>query len=251
MLTYMIPMSLAGVTVFYFLPLLPFQKLSLPLFTLEILHFGSVNFSLVNISNLNSSSRLKQIQASLPVNQRRVSARELSYTIGLKSASYLDVPQDWYTNAVEYVTIRGLFAGYNGNFTPNGTMTRAMFVQVLANLEGTTLIKGDYWYSGAVAWAQRSGIIGNIEPSQVISREEMAVILCNYIKYKGIELNVVNDKPFADINDVSVEAKTAVEFMKKYGLIEGVGNNTYAPKRTATRAEVAAIFTNVIKALAK
>ncbi len=187
------------------------------------------------------------------------------YTVGLKTASYLDVPQDWYTNAVEYVTIRGLFNGYNGNFTPKGTMTRAMFVQVLANLEGispTTYIGSVYadvdknaWYSGAVMWATSNKLIrakdGLIKPDEAISREEMAVILYNYIKYKGIDLNVVNDKPFADINDVSTEAKTAVEFMKKYGLIEGMGNNTYAPKRIATRAEVAAIFTNVIQVLAK
>ncbi len=187
------------------------------------------------------------------------------YTVGVKTASYLDVPKDWYTNAVEYVTIRGLFSGYNGNFTPNGTMTRAMFVQVLANLESISPttgivsrhadVDGNAWYATAVMWATNNKLVGNkdglFKPDEAISREEMAVILYNYIKYKGIDLNVVNDKPFADINDVSTEAKTAVEFMKKYGLIEGVGNNTYAPKRTATRAEVAAIFTNVIKVLAK
>ncbi len=187
------------------------------------------------------------------------------YTVGVKSASYPDVSQEWYTNAVEFVTIRGLFNGYNGNFNPNGTMTKAMFVQVLANLEGITPttytvseyadVDGNAWYTGAIMWAASNKLIGAkdglIEPEVAIRREEMAVILYNYIMYKGIDLNVVNDKPFSDINDVSAENKTAVEFMKKYGLIEGMGDNTYAPKQSASRAEVAAIFTNVIKVMSK
>lgn len=41
----------------------------------------------------------------------------------------------WYTPAVTYVVENGLFAGNgNGTFSPEGSMTRAMFVTVLAKI---------------------------------------------------------------------------------------------------------------------
>lgn len=46
---------------------------------------------------------------------------------------YVDVPQGaWYYDAVEYVATEGLFAGTGPDtFSPNASMTRAMFVTVL------------------------------------------------------------------------------------------------------------------------
>ena len=49
---------------------------------------------------------------------------------------FADVPNGaWYTPAVTYVVENGLFAGNgNGTFSPEGSMTRAMFVTVLAKI---------------------------------------------------------------------------------------------------------------------
>lgn len=57
--------------------------------------------------------------------------------------------------------------------------------------------------------------------------------------------------PFADDSSISSWAKDAVAAMKQYGLITGVGNNTYDPLNTANRASVAQILKNLIEAYIK
>ncbi len=189
------------------------------------------------------------------------------YTISSNTASYKDVSDnEWYAPAVEYVTIREIFSGVGDNmFNPNGTMTKAMFIMALSRLDGAnaSIYRGstfadvdeNAWYASSIAWAKSNRLIaGNddrIYPNQAITREEMAVILHNYINQKGIVLNVVNETPFKDFSDVNETSREAVGAMRKYGLIEGIGNITYAPKMTASRAQVAQIFSNIIKVLSR
>jgi len=109
------------------------------------------------------------------------------------------------------------------------------------------------WYTAAVEWAAFIGIVsgyggGLYGPNDLITREQMAVILNNYMKYKSISLK--KDEayiPFADDADISPWARDAVADMKRYGLIVGVGGNRYAPLETANRASVAQIFKNFIE----
>ncbi len=60
-----------------------------------------------------------------------------SFTIG-SFAGFSDLePGAWYTNAVEFVSGRGLFNGVSATkFDPYGTMTRGMFATVLGRLAG-------------------------------------------------------------------------------------------------------------------
>ncbi len=176
------------------------------------------------------------------------------YTIASMSINYTDVPDDWFTSAVEYVSVRELFNGIGNNkFDPNGIMTNAMFVTVLANLDDANITNtlGGAWYAPYIKWATENGIISSdFDPNAAITREEMAVVMYNYIQHKNLTLAEVNSTPFGDIDQVSPAAKTAVEYMKKHGLIVGSSNN-YMPKNTTTRAEGAIVFMNVIQVLAK
>jgi len=77
----------------------------------------------------------------------------------------------------------------------------------------------------------------------------MALMLNNYLEYKGISLKKEGvSTPFIDQDEVSLWAKDAVTNMKLYGLITGIGNNTYSPKATANRAGTAQIFKNFVEA---
>lgn len=84
-----------------------------------------------------------------------------------------------------------------GKFDPNGQVSRAEFVQILAKLSGEDLNKYatskfgdvtvDSWYAGAVAWAAANGIVSGIAkdefaPNAAISRQDMAVIIERYLK---------------------------------------------------------------------
>lgn len=176
-----------------------------------------------------------------------------------------DTNGHWAADTIDFIISRELFTGMgDGKFDPNGNMTRAMFVTVLSRLDGVGLsayttskftdVDINEWYGKAVAWAVDKGItsgVGNNQfaPNRAINREEMAVFLYHYMKYKGIELpNTESNIPFADTEKVSDWAKNAVADMKRLGLINGVGSNNYAPKDTANRASVAQIFKNLITA---
>ncbi len=183
------------------------------------------------------------------------------------SSPYSDVnTSDWFYDAVMTMHEEGLVYGVGeGKFAPNGTMTRAMFAAVLARLDGANLsgyttspfadVDSKAWYGSSVAWVAKQGIMGgydngNFGPNDPITREQMAVILANYLKVNGITLAQKNaGATVNDMDSVSAWAKDAVADMLGYGIISGMGNNKYEPKNTATRAQVAQVFMNLINAM--
>ncbi len=191
------------------------------------------------------------------------------YAVAYKPVSFNDVSgSDWFVSAVDFVASRELFSGMgNNDFASASAMNRAMFVTVLARLDGDDLnayvtsvfsdVDINEWYGKSIAWATSNSIVSGVEngmfaPNREITREEMAVMLYNYMKYKGITVpDTGNNTPFNDSDKVSVWAQDAVAEMKRLGLIGGVGGNNYAPKDTANRASVATIFMNFINALLK
>jgi len=192
------------------------------------------------------------------------------YAIGHNYVSFQDVAGTaWYHRPVSFAAARKLFDGVGGNrFDPQGTMTRAMFITVLARLDGvnqTLFPSSPYtdtaintWYGPSVAWAAQAGIIdagvqtglapGTFNPHAPISREQMAVIFANYIRYRNLALTRTELPVFEDIGAASTWAQSAIQDMRNHGIIHGVGNNRYNPQGSATRAEVAQIFMNLILA---
>lgn len=110
--------------------------------------------------------------------------------------------------------------------------------------------RGQY-YNGYTQWAYLTGILdgaasGSFNGESAISREDMALILYNYCQKYGVSLNKTNDKvTFSDDSSIGSAAKrTAVYALQQAGVIDGMGDGTYAPKSSATRAQVAQIFWN-------
>jgi hypothetical protein len=109
------------------------------------------------------------------------------------------------------------------------------------------------YYSGYAQWAYLTGILdgvssGTFGGNNNITREEMALILYNYAKVYGITLPTSNQKvTFSDDGSISSTAKTAVYALQQAGIINGVGNNLYDPKGSATRAQVAKIYMEFLK----
>jgi len=184
-------------------------------------------------------------------------------TLTNREFPFIDVTQsDWYYSSVRTVWENSLMQGTANNlFSPNQSMTRAMFVQVLANLHGVSItefssssfsdVSRDVWYFGAVEWAYHMGIvqgIGNREfaPNNNITREEMAVMLYRYSKVVGIEFSEDTVTEFIDNALISNWAIEAVNTMQKAGIISGRTDGNFDPPGTATRAEVATIFSRFL-----
>lgn len=187
--------------------------------------------------------------------------KKATFTVEV-GGSFKDVESgSWYEKYVNYAAKYGMFKGTgNGNFSPDTNLTRAQFVQVLANIEGVKLdntiktsfkdVPSGQWYTGAVQWAADNNVVkgmgdGTFEPDTYVTREQMCVILVNYIeknRLSQLDKKVIG-KTFADDADISSWAKAAVYKAQRAGLVSGVGDNKFAPGLTATRKEGATIFT--------
>lgn len=187
--------------------------------------------------------------------------------VPLAPGVFTDVPQGaWYAKAVAFVLEKALFQGVApGQFSPDAPMTRAMFVTVLARLDGANLaeyqgseftdVAPGSWYAPAVAWATQQNLIqgmgnGKFGPDSPISRQEMATLLHRYLLAKKITLPQKEQPPFGDAAAISAWAADGVTAMQQQGLISGEGNGNFNPQGTATRAAVATIFMNLSQALA-
>lgn len=171
---------------------------------------------------------------------------------------FTDVKEsDWFYEAVRYVHENGLFSGTSDTtFSPNTAMTRAMLVTVLWRVEGQPSggsasfsdVPGGAWYSAAVGWASREGIVsgvgdGRFDPEGNVTREQIAAILHRYAQKKGLELPAVTaGGSFRDSAGISGWAAESVDWAVRVGLLTGRGEGQLAPGATASRAEVATLI---------
>lgn len=178
----------------------------------------------------------------------------------INTISYTDVTaNDWYANAVTYVTLTGLMNGSNGAFQPSTNLTRAMMVTVLYRMAGQPEVTqenpfqdvaADTWYTNAVIWASETGITTGTSdttfaPTKALTREQLASFFYRFAQYEsGGEIPAAGDNlaSFTDAGKISTYAIDAVNWAVGEGLISGVGNNTLAPQNSATRAQVATIL---------
>ena len=184
---------------------------------------------------------------------------------------FSDISGHWAMQEIDFVTARELFAGTSANvFSPDISMTRAMFVTVLGRLyeasfgaikESTnnpfTDSVHDSWYIKYVKWAYENGIIsgvggGKFVPDRAISREEMAVVLDNYLKFTKFATPAKQQYiTFEDEQNIAEWAKASVQSMQKLGIIGGMENNTFNPKGIATRAQAATVIYKMINSVLK
>ena len=173
-------------------------------------------------------------------------------------------PADWSHEGIDYCVRRSLMVGTGvGTFSPDMSCSRAQIVQVLYNLSGDKTDYGNYylpftdvapgdWFYEAVAWAYANDIVAGTSastfaPNDVITREQMAVILYGYTAKFAPEFtgNAASLNTFPDAGSVANWAYTAMSWAVGNGLISGMGSggvSYLAPQGSATRAQASAII---------
>ena len=167
-------------------------------------------------------------------------------------------PKDWFYVSVRYAWNNELFKGTSDTeFSPSLNMTRAMLATVLYRMDGQPEVnsssafvdvKEGMWYTDAVAWANESAIVkgygnGIFAPDDMITREQIAVMLHRYAQGKGLIANESTYRlNFSDTSHISDFAFEAMTWAVENGLIQGNTSTTVNPLGKATRAEVAAIL---------
>lgn len=168
--------------------------------------------------------------------------------------------KDWYYDVVSSIVHKDVFQGMgNYKFAPGAPMTRAMLVQVLANISGVNLnhyknktlykdVKANAWYAPAVQWATENSIVqgmgnGIFAPDLPITREQVCVIFYNHSGQSSPTASL----PFLDTNKISSWAKNGVSYCAAEKIVNGYPDGSFRPKGEATRAEVAKITLEYVK----
>ena len=191
---------------------------------------------------------------------RWITEEEANAKLPKATPMYEDVVDHWARNAIESVSYIGLFKGINETqFGPDVPMTRAMTIAVIGRLEedlgehklDVKDVADSAYYASALAWAIDNKIVtdldnGNFRPNDEIKREEVAIYMANYIKYKAYktESKVVILPSFSDASSMSKEGKEAVDMLYSMNIMQGNPDNTFSPKASLTRAQIAQIFFN-------
>ena len=171
---------------------------------------------------------------------------------------------DWFWKEVLTVNEEGIMTGKSATvFDPKANISRAEVVTALArfacvNVQGKgelltfTDTWPDEWYSDYVGWAYENGIVtgytnGKFGPSDLITRQELAVVLSRMIAY--LEANMPENpqiNKFADSANIADWVAPHAETMRRAGLMKGDTNGNFNATNNASRAEVATIISRML-----
>ncbi len=189
----------------------------------------------------------------------------LSAVITVNAASFKDVKSsDWFYSSVNYVSDKGIMKGTSSTkFSPKATLTRAMGVTLLYRVAGTpsvsgitlpfTDVKGGQWYTDAVKWAYKNGIVNGksstyFDTNGNITRAEFATILNRYSDFMKYTLYVYRTDSVIDAGKVPEWAFMAVWKMYRSEIINGRSDGRFDPNAKITRAEAATMIERFMKA---
>ena len=183
-----------------------------------------------------------------------------TYGVAYKASfQFTDIDGHWAKDDILFVANRGLMTGTSATtFSPNGSMTRGMFVTALGRLANADIsthkkssftdVKVDAYYMGYIEWGVKNNILvgiggGKFDPDGLVTREQMAAIMDRYATAIGFKLSEIHaQNVFADNAKIGAWAAPSVKRIQMAGIILGKNNNFYDPHGTATRAEVSAVL---------
>ena len=170
------------------------------------------------------------------------------------------MPEDWFAGAVDTVAGEGWIRGVEDDlFSPSTPLYRGQLVTILHRMAGEPdadeiifpdTSEGEYYLPGA-RWAVSAGITerdedGGFSPDETVSREELALVLYRYLAAMGTAAGWSSPLPFADRDEISPDALSAVDAVSARGILIGDTEGRFRPKAFLTRAEAAVIFERLL-----
>ena len=181
--------------------------------------------------------------------------------------TFADVSEsDWYYRTVQEICRSGLMVGTSDTtFSPTASASRAMAAAILYRMAGSpevtdtasfSDVKDGAWYAQAVAWAAENGIFsgmpdGSFHPDDAITREQLVTVLYRFLQSQGRTLSASGDlSQFRDADRSGDWAAEALSWAIGANVLRGNGDRTLNPDGTTTRAELAQILLNYMRAAA-
>ncbi|MBQ7160828.1 MAG: S-layer homology domain-containing protein [Clostridia bacterium] len=235
---------------------------------LEIPEYPTRAYYCVPVNGISENS-LKSVYGDVIANYYYLDLDSENLVFGDNSNPFIDVPSGkWFTKAVLYCYENGYMNGVSSDrFDPNGTLTRAMFVQILAKIANADLsgydktvdalpfkdVKAGKWYVKALKWAFENGYTSGVSAERFgtndpVTRQQLASFLCTFSKKNGIDVSAAADiTGYEDYAKVSKWARAPLAWAVGSGLISGTTKTTLSPQNSATRAQVALIIMNYVE----
>jgi hypothetical protein len=191
-----------------------------------------------------------------------------TYLIVGHPIEFEDIAHHWAQDAVNDMGSRMVISGVGDDlFIPDQDITRAEFAAIIVRGLGLKLESGaipfadvmdSNWYSSVVQTAYSYDLINGFEdgtflPMDKITREQAMVIIAKAMKITDLRAKLIPDltgewlSPFADMNDASEWAKTAIADCLQAGIVTGRNDSQLIPKAYITRAEVAIMIQRLLR----
>lgn len=180
-------------------------------------------------------------------------------------AMFTDVKRTaWYHEAVDFVYEEGLMDAVDVMaFKPDRAAMRATVIETLYRLAGEPEVSGvelpfvdvneNEWYIDALEWAYQMGIANGYSADTFaafapIPRQQLAAMLYRAAELGGevTEYDTAILENFGDGGSVSGWAREAMAWAVGEGILAGDSEGNLNPGASATRAELAQIFMNIL-----
>ena len=179
-----------------------------------------------------------------------------TYTILLNGQVFQDTGSvPWAQTAINTLLGADVISGTApGQFDPDGDVTRAQFVTLLARVArltpgGTTPftdVPSTAWYAPYVAAAYNYGLVGgtSFEPDVPVTREQMAAWVGDLL---GDSAPVSEATQYTDYSAIDAWAVHGVNAVLGSSIMGGFPDGTFRPHEAVTRAQAAVVLYNYLQ----
>ena len=170
-------------------------------------------------------------------------------------ASFVDIQgSDWFFDDAEWAYQEGILRGVTEQYwEPQSRISAVTSVVTLERLDGVDLSEYDTgaddgldngaWYVAAARWANVNGILpdGLSVDRDALSRGDFAVMLANFLRYRGIG-DAPGDATFTDADAMSPAELDAFRILQKADVFRGYKDGTINPRGYLSRAHLSALL---------
>lgn len=174
-------------------------------------------------------------------------------SIDITTSLFKDVETTyWAYPAILSLNNAGIVSGYENLYRPNDSISREECVKMVVlalniplsettNTHFDDVTEND-WYYSYVTSAYESGIVNGMNANEFgagvkITRQDFATIVYNALKTQ--ETTAPDAEEFTDHSEISDYARVPVYALKALSIINGRGDNIFAPRESISRAEAA------------
>ena len=192
------------------------------------------------------------------------------YDDGSKNAAQETVFDDlngveWAKEYIKKLYNKGVISGKDEKiFAPNDNLTREELCKMIAlafelekNDENGAIPFGDVsaneWYYDYITICYQNGIIKGMSDDifgvgKTVTREEISTILVRAAEAVGKSLDYdITIYPFNDESEISDWALESVSILRECLIVNGVGNDYFAPKNNVTRAQASKMIIGMLE----